>query len=187
MNNNDEDDDEIFPTNETNQQLSFSRKCFHILIRMPSIILIDLILLNGDIIYKDITNYLHKEVDFNYYISIFCVTILITGSILFCIVLFMLRLKCIINIYKFTFFVSLPYLFGRGGQFLSNETVTNELNSYLPIEDVYKKPVINIIYYTIFTAITISIYCDFYKNIFYDNNVIVKRFVRQNEQSMAEW
>jgi hypothetical protein len=141
-----------------------------IFLRLPSIIAADLILLNSD----SITNYFFdsrdkfdNEIGLINSFMLFMMSKCTLFTILFiCFVAFILNEKYLINVYKISSLISLPYLF----TFLRDSINTSEYSWTIKLLPL-------LLVYSFISSLTVLVYENIYKSIIYDRHHVYESYL----------
>jgi hypothetical protein len=174
------------------EQFSFKNPYMKlVLLRLPSIIFADFILMNSDQIMSHFYPEETKPADSSFF-NIFVVYSLsrfaLVSLLLVCVLLFVLSLDYVLNTFKCITLVSLPFVFTY---------LMDELNRQVPEPngalslDAYigsiqvPKFVIIILIYALIVSLTIHIYQDIYKNIIFDKFNVHGHYLASRESGNA--
>jgi hypothetical protein len=167
-------------------QLSFKNVYMRlILLRLPSIIFADFILMNSE----QIINYFYtKEGNSDFVKSLVLYTLSrfsLLGLVAVCLLLFVLNLDYVLNTYKCITLVSLPFLFTFLMDELSRQVLdpTGSLEVFAALS--IPKFVIICLIYALVVSLTISVYHDIYKHVIFDKFNVHAHYLASRENGNA--
>ena len=157
------------------------RKLRFICLRLPSIILADLVLVNSDYLMAELERRFAPILFGNSFAVYLVSKMFLLSFLAICFLLFTLNIKYTVRLYKIIALVGMPFLF----TFLMSQVDTYYSNSSLA-ESRELLTVLVISVYSLTVPVTIALYDDFYANFIFDKSNILGRYNSMRDPNNPE-